>query len=48
MQDKFQDTILPDLLVTPMAYLIPFAEATIGLLLLLNKFTREALIASFI
>ncbi len=48
MQDKFQDTLLPDFLVTPMAYLIPFAEVIIGLLLLFNKFTREALIASFI
>ncbi|AWV97420.1 MauE/DoxX family redox-associated membrane protein [Arcticibacterium luteifluviistationis] len=48
MQNTFQDTLLPDFLVTPLAYAIPFAEIIIGLLLLLNKFTRETLIATFI
>ncbi len=48
MQSTFQDTFLPTILVTPMAYAIPFAEIIIGLLLLINKFTREALLASFI
>ncbi|MDO6602620.1 MauE/DoxX family redox-associated membrane protein [Arenibacter palladensis] len=48
MQSTFQDTLLPGFLVTPLAYAIPFAEIIIGLLLLLNKFTRETLIATFI
>ncbi len=48
MQNTFQDTLLPGFLVTPLAYAIPFAEIIIGLLLLLNKFTRETLIATFI
>ena len=48
MQKTFQDTLLPEFLVTPVAYVIPFAEIIIGLLLLLNKFTRETLIATFV
>ncbi|MEG3659056.1 MauE/DoxX family redox-associated membrane protein [Arenibacter palladensis] len=48
MQNTFQDTLLPGFLVTPLAYAIPFAEIIIGLLLLLNKFTRETLIATII
>ncbi len=48
MQSTFQDTLLPGFLVTPLAYAIPFAEIIIGLLLLLNKFTRETLIATII
>ncbi len=47
MQNTFQDSLLPGFLVTPLAYAIPFAEIIIGLLLLLNKFTRETLIATF-
>jgi len=48
MQNTFKDTLLPEILVTPLAYTIPFAEMIIGILLLLNKFTRETLIATFI
>ncbi|WP_111707615.1 MauE/DoxX family redox-associated membrane protein [Lutibacter citreus] len=48
MQNTFQNTFLPTILVTPMAYAIPIAELIIGLLLLINKFTRETLIATFI
>jgi thiosulfate dehydrogenase [quinone] large subunit len=48
MQNTFQDTLLPQFLVTPLAFAIPFIEIIIGLLLLLNKFTRETLIATFI
>ncbi|WP_430410366.1 DoxX family protein [Kordia sp.] len=48
MQNTFQDTLLPNFLVTPLAYTIPFAEIMIGLLLILNKFTRETLIATFV
>lgn len=48
MQNTFQDTLLPEFLVTPLAYIIPFAELIIGLFLLVNKFTRETLVAAFI
>lgn len=47
MQNTFKDTLLPEVLVTPLAYIIPFAELTIGIFLLLNKFTRETIIATF-
>jgi thiosulfate dehydrogenase [quinone] large subunit len=48
MQITFQDTLLPEILVTPLAYIIPFAEIIIGIFLLLNKFTRETIIATFV
>ncbi|MFY0714569.1 DoxX family membrane protein [Seonamhaeicola sp. NFXS20] len=48
MQNTFKDTLLPEVLVTPLAYIIPFAELTIGIFLLLNKFTRETIITTFI
>ncbi|UMB61166.1 DoxX family membrane protein [Lutibacter sp. A80] len=48
IQNSFQDSLLPEFLVTPLAYTIPFAELIIGLFLLLNKFTRETIIAAFI
>lgn len=48
MQNTFQDTLLPNFLVTPLAYIIPFAEIIIGILLFLNKFTRETLVATFV
>ncbi|MRI01666.1 DoxX family membrane protein [Kriegella sp. EG-1] len=48
MQNTFKDTLLPEFLVTPLAWIIPFTELIIGLFLLLNKFTRETLIVSFI
>ena len=48
MQDTFADTLIPEILVTPLAYAIPFAELIIGLLLLLNKFTKETIIATFL
>jgi thiosulfate dehydrogenase [quinone] large subunit len=48
MQNTFQETLIPNFLVIPLAYAIPFAEIIIGLLLLLNKFTRETLIATFL
>lgn len=48
MQNTFQDTLLPEFMVTPLAYGIPFAELIIGIFLLLNKFTRETLIATFV
>lgn len=48
MQNTFQDTLLPAILVTPFAYAIPFVEVGIGVLFLLNKYTRENIIATFI
>ena len=48
MQNTFEATLIPEIFVTPIAYVIPIAEIIIGLLLILNKFTRETLIATFI
>ena len=48
IQSTFQDTLLPEFMVTPLAYCIPFAELIIGIFLLLNKFTRETLVATFL
>lgn len=48
IQNTFQGTLLPEFMVTPLAYSIPFAELIIGIFLLLNKFTRETLIATFL
>lgn len=47
MENTFQDSPLPIFLVTPLAFIIPFAELIIGLFLLVNKFTRQTLIATF-
>ncbi len=48
MQNTFKGTLLPEILVTPIAYSIPFVELIIGFFLLINKFTKETLIVSFI
>lgn len=48
MQNTFKDTLLPEFMVTPIAYTIPFAELVIGVFLLVNKFTRETLVATFV
>lgn len=48
MQSTFQNTPLPESAVTIMAYIIPFVELSIGLLLLLNKRTKETLIGAFV
>lgn len=48
MQNTFHDSLLPDFLVSTLAYTIPFAEIIIGLLLLLNKYVQKTLIATFI
>lgn len=44
MQNTMRDTPLPQFLVTPLAYGIPFAEIIVGLLLILNIKTRETLV----
>jgi thiosulfate dehydrogenase (quinone) large subunit len=44
MVGYFQDTFLPEILVTILAYSIPFVEFIVGLLLILGLFTRQALL----
>lgn len=48
MANSFQKSMLPQVLVTPFSYALPFAEFLIGLLLLVGLFTKQALIAGVI
>ena len=45
MVGSFTKSILPDALVAPFSYILPFAEFTIGLLLLIGLFTKQAAVA---
>ncbi|MDR7372137.1 DoxX family membrane protein [Flavobacterium aquidurense] len=45
MVGSFENSILPKILVTPFSYILPIAEFSIGLLLLLGLFTKPSLIA---
>jgi thiosulfate dehydrogenase [quinone] large subunit len=45
MVGQFQKSYLPEALVIPFSYVLPFAELVVGLLLLLGLFTRQAAIA---
>jgi thiosulfate dehydrogenase [quinone] large subunit len=45
MAGAFKNSLLPEALVTPFSFVLPVAEFTIGLLLLLGLFTKQALIA---
>lgn len=45
MVADFQESMIPEILVLPMTYVIPIAELIIGILLLLGLFTRLVLIA---
>ncbi|MGP2655636.1 DoxX family protein [Malaciobacter sp. WC5094] len=45
MVGYFQDTFLPEFLVSLLAYTIPFVELIVGALLILGLFTRQALLA---
>ena len=45
MIGSFENSMLPKFIVTPFSYILPIAEFTIGLLLLLGLFTKPALIA---
>jgi thiosulfate dehydrogenase (quinone) large subunit len=45
MIEHFKKSILPEAIVLPFSYLLPFAEFIIGLLLLIGLFTRQASIA---
>jgi thiosulfate dehydrogenase (quinone) large subunit len=48
MVGQFQKSYLPEALVVPFSYFLPFAELVIGLLLLIGVFTRQAAIAGAI
>jgi len=45
MVKQFQNSPLPQELVTPFSYILPFAELVTGALLLAGLFTRYALVA---
>lgn len=45
MVGSFENSMLPKFIVTPFSYILPIAEFTIGLLLLLGLFTKPSLIA---
>lgn len=45
MVGNFKQSILPEALVTPFSYILPFAEFTIGLLVLTGLLTKYALVA---
>jgi thiosulfate dehydrogenase [quinone] large subunit len=42
----FKETFMPSFMVTPFAYIIPFAEVALGVLLILGLMTRAALLAA--
>lgn len=48
MSAPFAHSMLPEAIVIPFAYLLPFLEFGVGLLLLLGLFTKQALIAGAI
>jgi thiosulfate dehydrogenase [quinone] large subunit len=45
MVGNFEKSMLPEALVLPFSYTLPFLEFIIGLLLIFGLFTRQALIA---
>ena len=45
MIGEFRHSIMPEPLVLTFAYILPFAEFLVGLLLILGLFTRQALVA---
>jgi thiosulfate dehydrogenase [quinone] large subunit len=46
MVGQFQNSMLPEALVKPFSYILPFGELITGLLLLIGLFTRQALVAA--
>ncbi|WP_196890093.1 DoxX family membrane protein [Aureivirga sp. CE67] len=48
MSLKFEETFIPASFTTPFAFILPFIEGIIGLLLILNLFTKTAVYAGFI
>lgn len=45
MVGQFKDSMLPEALVTPFSYALPFAELITGALLLIGLFTRWVLVS---
>lgn len=45
MVGEFQNSMLPDALVRPFSYMLPFGELITGLLLIIGLFTKQALVA---
>jgi thiosulfate dehydrogenase (quinone) large subunit len=45
MTKSFEHSMLPEALVKPFSYILPFAELITGILLLAGLFTKQALIA---
>ncbi len=45
MVGSFTKSILPNAVVVPFSYVLPFAEFTIGLLLLIGLFTKRSAVA---
>lgn len=45
MVGQFEKSMLPDFVVVPFSYFLPFAELIIGIFLLIGLFTRQSLIA---
>jgi thiosulfate dehydrogenase [quinone] large subunit len=44
MLKEMQGTMMPEFMVRPFGYLVPWAETTLGLLLILGLFTRTSLV----
>jgi thiosulfate dehydrogenase (quinone) large subunit len=45
MTGQFKNSMLPQEMVLPFSYILPFAELTVGILLLIGLFTRQTLTA---
>jgi len=45
MVGSFENSMLPKIIITPFSYILPIAEFTIGLFLLLGIFTKPSLVA---
>lgn len=45
MLKEFENSLLPEFVVQPFSYLLPFAEFTVGIFLLLGLYTRTFAIA---
>lgn len=45
--EVFQNSPLPNVFITPIAYGIPFIELFIGAFLIINKFTRHTIVVTF-
>jgi thiosulfate dehydrogenase [quinone] large subunit len=48
MLHTFENTYLPESIVFPFAYLIPFIEVLLGSLLIMNKYTKTVIVLTFV